>query len=86
MTPRFVTIKRFEELTGYSEKAVRSKMTRGDWLEGRVFHKAPDGRVLMDMKGYEEWVLGELPAGFGVQPTQASRSTSTIAANAAANG
>ncbi|WP_202842097.1 excisionase [Luteimonas saliphila] len=82
---RFVTIKRFGELTGYSEEAARQKMKRGDWLEGREFRKAPDGRVLMDMEGYEQWVLGATPAGFDLQPRRASSSTSTTAVRAAAN-
>lgn len=54
--PRFVTIEKFEELTGYTPDATRSKIKRGDWLEGAVFKKAPDGRVLMDIEGYEWWV------------------------------
>jgi hypothetical protein len=29
-------------------------MSRGEWLEGRQFVKR-DGRVLMDMEGYERW-------------------------------
>lgn len=82
---RFVTIKRFSELTGYTAKAVESKMHRGDWLEGREFRKAPDGRILMDMEAYERWVTGEAPAGFDLQRTPASRSTSTTAGRAAAN-
>jgi hypothetical protein len=56
---RHVTIPKFCELTGYSEDAVRSKQKRGDWLEGREWIKAPDGRILMDLEGYERWVSGE---------------------------
>jgi hypothetical protein len=55
---RHVTIARFAELTGYSEDAVRSKIKRGEWLEGVVWIKAPDGRNLMDLEGYERWVNG----------------------------
>jgi hypothetical protein len=55
---RHVTIPKFCELTGYSEDAVRSKQKRGDWLEGREWRKAPDGRILMDLEGYEKWVSG----------------------------
>ncbi len=54
---RFVTIEKFESLTGYTADAVRSKIKRGDWLEGAVWMKAPDGRVLVDMEGYEWWVM-----------------------------
>jgi hypothetical protein len=52
----FLTIRKFSELSGYTPDAVRSKVKRGDWLEGRVFVKAPDGRVLISTEGYEEWV------------------------------
>lgn len=61
---RFVTLKQFEALTGYTVDAVNSKIKRGDWLEGAVFHKAPDGRNLIDLEGYEEWVVqGKVGSG-----------------------
>lgn len=56
-----VTIKKFSEETGYSEQAVRSKIKRGDWLEGELWTRAPDGRILMDMEAYERWVKRENP-------------------------
>jgi len=55
---RHVTIGRFAELTGYSEKAVRHKIDLGVWIEGRQYRKAPDNRILVDIEGYEEWVEG----------------------------
>ena len=82
---RFVTIKRFSELTGYSARAVEGKLHRGDWLEGREFRKAPDGRILLDMEAYERWVVGQAPAGSDPLRTPASRSTSTTAERVAAN-
>lgn len=51
---RFVTIELAEALTGFSQGAIRTKIARGIWLEGRVWVKR-DGRVLIDMKGYESW-------------------------------
>jgi hypothetical protein len=51
---RFVTIELFCTMTGYSDSAVRTKMSRGEWLEERQFVRR-DGRVLMDMEGYERW-------------------------------
>jgi hypothetical protein len=56
---RYVTIDLFSAISGYSEKAVRRKIEEGFWLEGRVFKRAPDGRVLIDLEGYETWVEGE---------------------------
>ena len=77
----WVTIKRFCEQSGYSEDAVRSKISQGVWLEGKVWKKAPDNRTLMSIRGYEEWVEGLESAP---QAVQASRSTLGIRASAAA--
>lgn len=57
-TVRHVTISRFAEITGYSEKAVRHKIDLGVWIEGRQYRKAPDNRILVDIEGYERWVEG----------------------------
>lgn len=59
MTTRYVTIEKAAELTGYTPDAIRAKIKRGDWLEGTVYKRAPDGRVLIDVEGYEKWVEGE---------------------------
>jgi hypothetical protein len=59
MTPRqvrYVQPKVFERLTGYTEKAFERKRETGVWREGREYRKAPDGRYLIDLDGYEKWV------------------------------
>lgn len=56
---RYVTIKRFAELSGYSEDAVRSKIGGGIWVEGVQYKRAPDNRVLINIEGYEKWVEGD---------------------------
>lgn len=53
---RYVTIGRFESLTGYTASAIRQKMSAGVWVEGREYVRAPDNRVLVDLEGYERWV------------------------------
>lgn len=53
---RYVTVKRFSDLSGYTESAVRTKISEGVWLEGDVWKRAPDGRVLIDVDGYTAWV------------------------------
>ena len=50
---RWLTIEKFSAESGYTPDAVRSKIKRGDWLEGHVWIKAPDGRILIDTEGYE---------------------------------
>ena len=42
----------FCQETGYSEKAVARKIEDGVWVEGREYVRAPDGRLLIDMDGF----------------------------------
>ena len=53
----WVTIKRFSELSGYTEKAVRNKIARGDWQMDVHWRKAPDGRILINLEAIEDWVI-----------------------------
>lgn len=56
---RYVTIEKFSDLSGYSKRAIETKIQRGIWLEGAVWKKAPDGRVLISTGGYEQWASGK---------------------------
>lgn len=56
MTARYVRIPKFVDETGYTARAVETKIQRGVWLEGKHYRRAPDGSILMDMEGYEKWV------------------------------
>lgn len=49
-------VKRFPEVTGYSENAVRHKVKNGTWVQGRIWRKAPDGRVFINLEEFERWV------------------------------
>lgn len=53
---RWVLINRFAEITGYSEDAVRHKVKNGTWSQGRIWRKAPDGRILVNLEEFERWV------------------------------
>ncbi len=44
---------------GYTEKAVRRKIEECVWLEGHEYRRAPDGRISIDLQGYEKWVEGQ---------------------------
>jgi hypothetical protein len=57
-TSRYVLLPLANLLTGYSVKAMERKIERGDWQEGRVWKRAPDGRILIDVLGYQSWVEG----------------------------
>lgn len=53
---RYVLMHLATTLTGYTVKAMQRKIERGDWAEGRVWKHAPDGRIVIDLVGYQRWV------------------------------
>ncbi len=53
---RYTLMSVFEQLTGYSPKAVQHKIARGIWTEGKEYRRAPDGHILIDLEGFEKWV------------------------------
>lgn len=53
---RYVRIPLFCSVTGYTADAVDAKIRKGKWIEGRHYRRAPDGHILVDLKGYEAWV------------------------------
>lgn len=56
---RYVRVPKFQELTGYTGKAIARKIESGAWIEGREYRRAPDGHILVDLKGFERWVEGQ---------------------------
>jgi len=62
---QWVLVNRFAQITGYSENAVRHKIKGGVWTEDRMWRKAPDGRIFLNLDEFERWVESEpLPAAF----------------------
>ena len=56
ITPaRYVTIDLAARLIGLTGKAIRRKIEDGVWAEGKQYRRR-DGRVFIDLKGYETWV------------------------------
>lgn len=53
----WVTIKKFSELSGYSEDAIRAKRKKGQWVIDQHLKKAPDGRILICIKEVEKWIV-----------------------------
>jgi hypothetical protein len=53
---RFVTVELAATITGLSPGAVRKRIERGFWQEGREWKRAPDGRIWIDMRGVETWI------------------------------
>lgn len=54
-----VLLKRAAVITGYTISAMEHKIARGIWVEGREWFKAPDGKRMISMRGYERWAKGE---------------------------
>lgn len=52
---RYVLLPLANTVTGYTVKAMERKIERGDWIEGKVWRRAPDGHILIDLVGYENW-------------------------------
>lgn len=51
----WVTLQVYAASSGYSVGALRQKMNRGQFIEGKHFRKAPDGRVLMNVEACQSW-------------------------------
>ena len=56
---RYVLLPLASAITGYTVKAMERKIERGDWPEGRVWKRAPDGHITVDVFGYQKWVEGQ---------------------------
>ena len=52
----YVTVDKASELTGYTVRAINTKIDSGVWPLGEVWTYAPDGRRLISMSGYCRWV------------------------------
>lgn len=57
-TARYVLLHLATAMTGYTIKAMQRKIERGEWVEGKVWIRAPDGRILISIPGFELWVEG----------------------------
>jgi hypothetical protein len=80
---RYKLVHIFAKESGYTEAAIRAKIRDGIWLEGRQWRRAPDGHILIDVNGVEEWIEAgyqkELLSGL----TVASKSVSCTEARGA---
>ncbi len=52
----YIKLAKFCEFTGYTEKAIRRKIEEGKWLAGKHYIKSPDGYIMINVQGYQEWV------------------------------
>lgn len=54
--PRYVLLSLAATVTGYSVKAMERKIEKGDWIQGKVWRRAPDGHVVIDLVGFQKWI------------------------------
>lgn len=52
----YVLIPKAAELTGYTVKAIRCKISEGVWRDGIECRKAPDGHWMINLEGVKRWV------------------------------
>jgi hypothetical protein len=52
---RFVTVELAATVTGLTPGAIRTKIGKGVWIEGREYLRQ-EGRVFIDIQGFERWV------------------------------
>lgn len=52
----YMTIKGAAAALGMTELAIRKRIERGVWVEGREWRRSPDGRLWISMKGVKAWV------------------------------
>lgn len=52
---RFVTINLAAKMMGLTPAAVRKRVERGMWAEGKQWRRGKDGRVWIDTEGIERW-------------------------------
>ena len=55
----YKTIRQFASESGYSEEAIRTKISRGVFRENEVWVRSPDSRVLISIQGFNLWVRNE---------------------------
>ena len=56
---RYLTVKELSEETPYSERAIRSKIEKGQWIRGVHYEKPPDNRILMNPWEIQKWIENE---------------------------
>jgi hypothetical protein len=53
----WVVIKKCSELCGLTEHAIRANIKKGKWMIDQHFTKSPDGRIYINIKEVEKWII-----------------------------
>lgn len=59
----YVLLAKLAELSGYSEKALRQKISKGQFVEGVHYIRSPDGRIHFHLQRYQDWLVNNTPRG-----------------------
>jgi hypothetical protein len=54
--PRYIRLKKYEEISGVTQEAFRGKIKRSQLIQGRHYRKAPDGSIFVDWQEMDSWV------------------------------
>ena len=57
---KWVNTNMLSKKSGYTSKAIYNKISRGDWLEGIHWRRAPDRRLFFDLAAIENWIEGKI--------------------------
>jgi len=53
--PKWVRAEKYEQLSGVSLEAIKTKRRDGVWLDGVHWIKAPDGKIMIDWRKCDNW-------------------------------
>lgn len=53
---RWVLIDVVTQETGYTKDAIYAKKKRGQWVKGRFWVEAPDGRIAFNLGQIQRWM------------------------------
>lgn len=54
---KWITLKRFCEISGYSPKAIYNKKDRGIWKQNIHWRKAPDKKIFISPDAIDLWII-----------------------------
>lgn len=54
--PKHLPLREFCRRHGIKPDAVRQRIRRAQWIEGREYHRDPLGHIHVSLKGYDRWV------------------------------
>ena len=63
----YKTIRQFATESGYTEGAIREKIRKGVFPKNDVWLRGPDNRILISIKGFNQWVINGQEFLLGVE-------------------